>query len=123
MPRTAPGPSPSADAMRADAEPERSGRRRARATRRRNAATSKAASPRSSSAVIAASPVQARAPKMFIGGSPMNEATNRLAGRSFSSAGVANCCEHALLHDRDAVGERDRLGLVVGDEHGRHPAR
>ncbi len=28
---------------------------------------------------------------MFIGGSPMNEATNRVAGRSFSSAGVASC--------------------------------
>ena len=28
--------------------------------------------------------------------------------------------QHALLHDGDPVGEGDRLGLVVGDEHRRH---
>ena len=63
-----------------------------------------------------------RASRMFIGGSPMKVATNRLAGRSFSSSGVRELLQHARLHDGDAVGKGDRLGLVVGDEDGRHAA-
>ena len=35
---------------------------------------------------------------------------------------VGELLQHAALHDRDAIGERVRLGLVVGDEDRRHAA-
>jgi hypothetical protein len=57
---------------------------------------------------------------MFIGGSPMKLATNRLLGLCLDLGRGAELLQLALLHHSDAVGQRDRLGLVVGHEHRRH---
>ena len=57
-------------------------------------------------------------------GVPMKRATNRLAGRVVDLAGRADLLEAAGGHDRDAVGHRHGLDLVVGDvdEGGRRSA-
>ena len=44
---------------------------------------------------------------------PMKPATKALAGRSYSSRGVATCCTMPVLHDGDALGHRERLFLIV----------
>ena len=54
---------------------------------------------------------------VFIGGVPMNPATNRLAGRSYTSCGGPTCCSAPSVDDRDAVPHRHRLDLVVRDVH------
>ena len=46
---------------------------------------------------------------------PMKPATNGVAGRSYSSRGVGDLLDDAVVHDRDAVGHRERLLLVVRD--------
>ncbi len=43
----------------------------------------------------------------------MKPATNAVAGRSYSSRGPATCSTTPLVHDRDPVGHRQRLFLVV----------
>ena len=43
--------------------------------------------------------------------------TNGVAGCSKTSSGVPTCSIAALVHDHDAVGDLERLFLVVGDEH------
>ena len=45
--------------------------------------------------------------------------TNGLAGCSNTSTGLASCSTLPLVHDDDAVGELERLFLIVGDEHAR----
>ena len=52
---------------------------------------------------------------MFIGGEPMKPATKRVAGRRNTSSGVPTCSITPVAHDDDAVGERHRLDLIVGD--------
>ena len=52
---------------------------------------------------------------------PMNPATNRLTGRSYSSAGPSLLLDPAVLHDDDDVAHRQRLLLVVGHVHERDP--
>lgn len=49
---------------------------------------------------------------------PTNSATNGVAGRSYNSAGAAHCSSLPAVQDGDPVGHRQRLHLVVGDEHG-----
>ena len=49
----------------------------------------------------------------------MKSATNRVAGRSYSSSGVAELLDLARVHDRDPVAHRERLFLVVGHVHER----
>ena len=48
---------------------------------------------------------------------PTNPATNGVSGRSYTSAGVPDLLDPARFNDRDAVAHRQRLLLVVGDEH------
>ena len=50
----------------------------------------------------------------------MKPATNRLAGPLLEFGGRGELLQDPLLHDRDPVGERDRLGLVVGHEDRGH---
>ena len=57
----------------------------------------------------------------FIGGEPMNSATKRLAGVSYSSSGRAELLQHALAQHRDPVAHRHGLDLVVGDVERRRP--
>ena len=45
----------------------------------------------------------------------MKPATKRLTGLSYSSCGVADLLEDAVVHDRDPRAHRHRLDLVVGD--------
>ena len=52
---------------------------------------------------------------MFIGGVPMNWATNRSTGWSYSSIGVPHLHEPAVAHDRRPIAHRQRLDLVVRD--------
>ena len=52
---------------------------------------------------------------------PMNSATYSVAGSSKTCSGRADLLEAAGPHDRDAVGEGERLALVVGDEDGAEP--
>ena len=54
---------------------------------------------------------------------PMKSATNRLAGRSYSSSGRAELLDPPGVHDRDPVAHRERLLLVVGhvDERDARP--
>ena len=49
----------------------------------------------------------------FIGGDPMNPATNTFAGSSYTSCGGADLLQHAVGQHGDPVAERDRLHLVV----------
>ena len=51
----------------------------------------------------------------------MKSATNRVAGRSYSSSGVPELLDLALVHDRDPVAHRERLFLVVGHVDERDP--
>ena len=53
--------------------------------------------------------------RVFMGGVPMNWATNRLAGASYTSCGRAHLLQAPVGHDGDAVGHRHGLDLVVGD--------
>ena len=46
---------------------------------------------------------------------PRKRAANSVGGACHSSAGVADCVELAVAHQRDAVADRQRLLLVVGD--------
>ena len=46
----------------------------------------------------------------------MKLATNGVAGWSTTSSGVPSCSMTPLVHDDDAVGELERLFLIVGDE-------
>ena len=65
-------------------------------------------------------PSSRRAGTKFIAGEPMKPATNRLSGFAYSALGVSTCWITPAAHDRDAVAERHRLGLVVRDvEHRR----
>ena len=52
---------------------------------------------------------------------PMNSATNGVAGLPYISAGDADLLDLAAVHDGDAVGDRERLLLVVGDVDRRDP--
>jgi hypothetical protein len=45
----------------------------------------------------------------------MKPATNRLAGRSYSSSGAADLLDDAVVHDHDLVGHGHGLDLVVRD--------
>ena len=49
----------------------------------------------------------------------MNAATNRFAGRSNSALGRVALLHRPVAQHRDAVAERHRLDLVVGDVDGR----
>ena len=51
----------------------------------------------------------------FIAGEPMKPATKRLTGLVVELARRVDLLQHARAHDGDAVAERHRLGLVVGD--------
>ena len=51
----------------------------------------------------------------------MKSATNRVAGRSYSSSGVPSCSTVPRVHDRDPVAHRERLLLVVGHVDERDP--
>ena len=51
----------------------------------------------------------------------MNSATNGVAGLPYISAGEPDLLDAAAVHDRDAVGDRQRLLLVVRDVDGRDP--
>ena len=63
-------------------------------------------------------PSSTRRGRKFIDGEPMNPATNRLSGWSYSSCGVADLLDRAAAHDHHPVAEGHRLGLVVGDVDG-----
>ena len=52
---------------------------------------------------------------VFIGGVPMNPATKRSAGVSYTSRGVPTWRQPPVVEDGDPVGHRHRLHLVVGD--------
>ena len=53
-------------------------------------------------------------------GEPTKPATKRLAGRLVDLAGRRQLLDDAAMHDGDAVGQGQRLDLVVGDvDHGR----
>ena len=52
---------------------------------------------------------------------PMNPATNSVCGASYSSSGAPDLLHLAAVHDRDPVGQRERLLLVVGHVHERDP--
>ena len=52
---------------------------------------------------------------MFIGGVPMNWATNTVSGLAYTSCGVPICCELTAVHHRDARAHGHRLDLIVGD--------
>ncbi len=61
---------------------------------------------------------------MFMVGEPMKPATKRVAGRRNTSSGVPDLLDQSVAHDDDAVGERHRLDLIVGDVNdGRWHAR
>ena len=49
---------------------------------------------------------------------PMNAATYSVAGVLEDALGRVVLLDAAVAHDRQPVAERQRLGLVVGDEHG-----
>ena len=53
--------------------------------------------------------------KQFMGGVPMNWATNVLIGRAYTSCGRAHLLELAHRHDRHPGGHGHGLDLVVGD--------
>jgi hypothetical protein len=55
----------------------------------------------------------------FIAGEPMKPATKRSDRVVVQRLGRVDLLQHAQAHDRDAVAERQRLGLVVGDVDGR----
>ena len=56
---------------------------------------------------------------MVIAGEPMKPATKRFDGLVVDGLGVGELLDDAAAHDRDAVGEGQRLDLVVGDvDHG-----
>ena len=70
------------------------------------------------------SALERRRSRKFIAGEPMNPATNRFAGRSYSSWGGAICCSTPLPHHRHPMAEGHRLDLVVGDvDRGRRRGR
>ncbi len=52
---------------------------------------------------------------------PMNSATNGVAGLPYISAGRPDLLDLAPVHHRDAVGDRERLLLVVRDVDRRDP--
>ena len=54
------------------------------------------------------------APRQMLA-APMNSATKRLAGAEVDVARRADLRDRALAHHHDAVAERHRLGLIVGD--------
>ncbi len=54
--------------------------------------------------------------KTFIGGSPMKVRDEEIGRALLDLVRRAELLQLALLHDRDAVGQRIGLGLVVGDE-------
>ena len=110
--------SPTSDAVRADAELDRAGRR-------------------SPPAAVASGTRNAGSPgrverQQLVGASAdrdiddvhrrlADEARDEQVGRLLLQLGRRRVLlQDALLHHRDPVGQRDRLGLVVGDEHGRH---
>ena len=49
---------------------------------------------------------------------PRNVATKRVAGREYSSCGRAHLEQAPEIHDADAVGQRERLFLVMRHQHG-----
>ena len=51
----------------------------------------------------------------------MNSATNGVAGAPYISAGVPDLLDPPAVHDGDAVGDRERLLLVVRDVERRDP--
>ena len=51
----------------------------------------------------------------FIAGEPMKPATNLFGGPVVELERVADLLHDAVLHDHDAVAQRHRLDLVVGD--------
>ena len=55
---------------------------------------------------------------MFIGGEPMKPATKRVGRGGIDLDRRADLLDAAAVHDDDAVGERHRLDLVVGDVDG-----
>ena len=68
------------------------------------------------SSTTRSSPTRATRPStVFIGGLPMKRATNRFAGRSYTSCGGPTCWSTPSFEHRDAVAHRHRLDLVVGD--------
>ena len=52
---------------------------------------------------------------MFIGGEPMKPATKRRRRAAEHLVGRADLLDVTVAHDDDAVGERHRLDLVMGD--------
>jgi hypothetical protein len=58
----------------------------------------------------------------FIAGAPMKPATKRLTGLAVDGRAACRPAAPAVAHHHDAVAQRHRLDLVVGDEHrgGRH---
>ena len=93
--------------------------------RRRASASARPASPERNALAVAQRrgpgrrPATRRPRSTFIAGLPRKVATNRLAGRSYSAIGVSICWIIAILQHHDALAERHRLDLVVGDvDHG-----
>ena len=58
-------------------------------------------------------------PNALVTFQPRKRATNSLAGRRHTSLGRALLLDAALVHHHEAVGEREGLAVVVGDEQDR----